>query len=280
MIKNIYVLSKFPLSFTISLSAIFGYVLANGSIDMGLLYPYLAVLFLAMGVSCFNQVQECKKDALMPRTKNRPIPSGDLSFNAALSIGIILTLLSCFLIYLPHGFMGIIVFIIVAIIYNLLYTPAKRYSIYAGVYGAVLGVIPPYIGWVSAAEFTFDLKFFALGLFYFTWQIPHFWLLNLKYYKQYEDAGFPTITKAFGIDSLVRMTFIWLLLTVICGVFLVAVFEVQSVSILVSLAILKIYTLYTIFRLIKNRNYIYNFININIYMLFLMIILNINALFM
>lgn len=280
MIKNIYVLTKFPLSFTISLSAIFGYILANGSIDMGLLYPYLAVLLLAMGVSSFNQTQEYKKDALMPRTKNRPIPSGDMSFNTALIIGIILTGLSFFFIYIPHGILGIVVFIAVVIIYNLLYTPAKRHSIYAGVYGAVLGVLPPYIGWVSASDFAFDIRFFALGLFYFTWQIPHFWLLNLKYYKQYEDAGFPTITKAFGIDSLVRMTFIWLLLTVICGVFVVAVFEVESLIILGLLFVLKAYIVFTIFKLIKNRNYIYNFININVYMLFLMIILCVDALFM
>ena len=280
MIKNIYVLTKFPLSFTISLSAVFGYILANGSLDMGLLFPYLAVLLLAMGVSSFNQTQEYKKDALMPRTKNRPIPSGDMSFNTALIIGIVITALSFFFIYIPHGIMGIVVFIAVVIIYNLLYTPAKRHSIYAGVYGAVLGVIPPYIGWVSAENFVFDMRFFALGLFYFTWQIPHFWLLNLKYYKQYEEAGFPTITKVFGVDSLVRMTFIWLLLTVICGVFLVSMFEINSIVILALLVILKAYTLFTIFKLLKNRNYIYNFININVYMLFLMIILCVNALYM
>ena len=280
MIKNIYVLTKFPLSFTISLSAIFGYILANGSIDMGLLYPYLAVLLLAMGVSTFNQTQEYKKDALMPRTKNRPIPSGDMCFRTALIIGIIITSSSFFFIYIPHGVTGLVVFLAVVIIYNLLYTPAKRHSIYAGVYGAVLGVIPPYIGWVSAGSYEFDMRFFALGLFYFTWQIPHFWLLNLKYYKQYEEAGFPTITKVFGVDSLVRMTFIWLLLTVICGVFLVAMFEVQSPIILGLLFALKAYTLFTIFKLLKNRNYIYNFININVYMLFLMIILCVNALYM
>ncbi|OUR73575.1 hypothetical protein A9Q76_02400 [Arcobacter sp. 31_11_sub10_T18] len=280
MIKNIYSLTKFHLSFTVSLSCVFGYILAKNSFDMGLLYPFIAVLFLALGVSALNQIQEYKQDALMPRTKNRPLPSGNMSYAAALTVSLSIITISMIFAYLTHGFFGVILFFVVIIIYNLLYTPAKRKSIYAAVYGAVLGVIPPYYGWISAGESALDLGFIALGVFFFVWQIPHFWLLNLKFYKQYEEAGFPTITKAFGERSLERMTFVWLLLTLICGTFLIFVYQVESYIILGLILVLTLYTLFTISKLLKNRNYIYNFININVYMLLLMIILCVNALYM
>jgi len=280
MIKNIYSLTKFHLSFTVSLSCVFGYILAKNSFDMGLLYPFIAVLFLALGVSALNQIQEYKQDALMPRTKNRPLPSGDMSYSTALIVSLSIIAISMIFAYLTHGFFGVILFFVVIIIYNLLYTPAKRKSIYAAVYGAVLGVIPPYYGWISAGESALDLGFIALGVFFFVWQIPHFWLLNLKFYKQYEEAGFPTITKAFGERSLERMTFVWLLLTLICGTFLIFVYQVESYIILGLILVLTLYTLFTISKLLKNRNYIYNFININVYMLLLMIILCVNALYM
>jgi len=280
MLNNIFLLTKFHLSFTVSLSCVFGYILAVGRLDLGLLYPFLAVLFLALGVSALNQIQEYKKDALMPRTKNRPLPSGKMSLAEAWTVSLGIIALSFVFAFLTHGFFGIILFFVVIIIYNLLYTNAKRHSIYAAVYGAVLGVIPPYYGWISTGESSLDIGFLALGLFFFVWQIPHFWLLNLKYYKQYEEAGFPTITKAFGERSLERMTFIWLLLTLICGTFLVFVYEVESIVILGLIFLLTVYTLFTVFKLLKNRNYIYNFININVYMLLLMIILCANALYM
>jgi protoheme IX farnesyltransferase len=280
MIKNILQLTKFHLSFTVSLSCVFGYILAKNSLDLGLLYPFLAVLFLALGVCSLNQIQEYKKDALMPRTKNRPLPSGKMTISEAWVLSLSMILISLVFAYLTHGLFAVILFFIVIIIYNLLYTNAKKHSIYAAVYGAILGVIPPYYGWISTGESSLDIGFLALGLFFFVWQIPHFWLLNLKYYKQYEEAGFPTITKAFGERSLERITFIWLLLTLICGTFLLYVYQVQSYIIIGLVVILTLYTLYTIAKLLKDRNYIYNFVNINIYMLLLMIILSTNALYM
>lgn len=278
MIKTFFSLTKFHLSFTVSLSCCFGYILASNQLDINLLYPFLAVLFLSLGVCSLNQIQEYKEDALMDRTKTRPIPSGELSIQNAWIIAIGLIILSCFFIYIPHGIWGIALFILVIITYNLFYTRAKKYSIYAGVYGAILGVIPPYIGWLSTEVSTLTIQFFALALFFFTWQIPHFWLLNLKYHEEYEQAGFPTITQSFGKKRLERITFIWLLLTLLCGTFIVVVFQIQSLLILSLIACLTFYMLFSIFNLLKKKNYLYNFIHINVYMLLLMIILCTHAL--
>ncbi|MCP4971890.1 MAG: UbiA family prenyltransferase [Arcobacter sp.] len=279
MIKNILSLTKFQLSFTVSLSCLFGYILSTNKLDSGSIYPFLAVLFLALGVSALNQIQEYKFDSLMPRTQNRPLPSKSISYLQAVIISSTCILLSMLFIYLVLGLFGVVVFIAVIIIYNFLYTKAKRHTIYAGVYGAILGVIPPYVGWISTDEYELGIKFIALGLFYFIWQIPHFWLLNLKYYKEYEKAGFPTITTAFGEDSLIRITFIWLIFTLISGSFLIIVFKVESIFIIIPLTALTLYMLYTSFKLLKYKNFIYNFIHINVYMLLLMILLVINALF-
>ena len=88
-----------------------------------------------------------------------------------------------------------------------------------------------------------------LGLFYFIWQIPHFWLLTLKYDKEYKKAKFPTVVDKFGVQGLERVTFIWLLLTVISGLFLILVFYKISLITLALLIILNIYTTYEILKL-------------------------------
>lgn len=278
-LKDFLSLTKFSLSFTVSLSLLFGFVLAKNSIDATLLYPFLAVLLLALGVCTLNQVQEYKEDALMPRTKNRPIAAKRITVKMGFIISVSLILISYILIFQTMDILGILIFTAVIIIYNSFYTNSKKTTIYAAVYGAVLGVIPPLIGWISAGGKINDMAFIALAIFYFIWQIPHFWLLNLKYYKEYEKANFPTITKKFGVQSLERITFIWLLLTIICGLFLVLIFYKESIIITSLLIILNIYATIIVFRFRFNHNYIFTFININCYMLLLMILLMVNALF-
>lgn len=278
-LKDFMILTKFNLSFVVSLSLVFGFILAKNQIDINMLSPFLAVLLLALGVSALNQVQEYKEDALMARTKKRPIPAGRISSKKGFIIALSLILLSFIFIYESLNLLGIAIFVFVILMYNLFYTKAKKITIYAAVYGAILGVVPPLIGWISANGKIEDLGFLSLGLFYFIWQIPHFWLLILKYHKEYETASFPTLVKVFGIDGVERITFIWLLLTLISGMFLVLVFYPQSIIILSLLVFLNIYLVFVIFQLRIKHNYIKTFININSYMLIVMILLIINSLF-
>lgn len=278
-LKDFLILTKFTLSFTVSLSLVFAFVLAKSTIDFSLLYPFLAVLLLALGVSSLNQVQEYKEDALMPRTKNRPIAAKRISVRAGFFISFLLILSSFIFIYLSLDILGIVIFTSVIVLYNLFYTKAKKTTVYAAVYGASLGVIPPLIGWLSANGEITDIRFIALGLFYFIWQIPHFWLLTLKFNKDYKKANFPTVVDKFGIEGLERVTFIWLLLTVICGLFLILVFYKISLIILILLIALNIYTIYSIFSLRFEHKYLKNFITINLYMLLTMTLLMIDKVF-
>jgi protoheme IX farnesyltransferase len=231
MIKDFFVVTKFVLSFAVSLSTLFAYMMAKGDVGLDMVFATLSVLLVAMGVSTLNQVQEYKTDAKMERTKNRPIAAGRMSPQTGIIIAAVLIFFSLVSIYSLLGMTGVNIFMFAFIWYNAMYTPLKKKSALAVVPGAILGVIPPAIGWLVAGHSLMELEFMALALYFFVWQVPHFWLLVMLFHGDYNDAGYPTAMRLFGQASLQRLTFVWLILTIQTGVFLVWAFQVYSVSI-------------------------------------------------
>lgn len=231
MIKDFFVVTKFVLSFAVSLSALFAYVMAKGDVGMDMLLATFAVLLVALGVSTLNQVQEYKEDSKMDRTKNRPIASGRMTPRTGMIIAGILIILSMILIYDLLGLTGVNLFMFAFIWYNIVYTPLKKKSALAVVPGAILGVIPPAIGWLTAGHSLMELEFISIALFYFIWQVPHFWLLVMLFYGDYKDGGYPTAMRLFGQASLQRLTFVWVIFTIQAGIFMVSVFKVYPVTI-------------------------------------------------
>jgi len=225
MIKDFFVVTKFVLSFAVSLSALFAYIMAKGEIGFDMLLATFSVLLVAMGVSTLNQVQEYKEDSKMERTKNRPIAAGRMSPRTGMIISAVLILLSVVLIYDLLGLTGVNFFMFAFIWYNAMYTPLKKKSALAVVPGAILGVIPPAVGWMVAGESLLTLEFIALAAYFFIWQVPHFWLLVMLFHGDYKDGGYPTAMRLFGQASLQRLTFVWLIFTIQAGIFLVSVFE-------------------------------------------------------
>jgi protoheme IX farnesyltransferase len=253
MIKDFFSVTKFVLSFAVSLSALFAYIMAKGELDLNMLIATLAVLLVAMGVSTLNQVQEFREDAKMERTKNRPIAAGRMSPRTGTIIAVVLILLSFALIYSLLGLTGINFFAFAFIWYNLMYTPLKKRSALAVVPGAILGVIPPAIGWLAAGNTLFELEFIALAAYYFIWQVPHFWLLVMLFHGDYKDGGYPTVMRLFGEGTLQRLTFVWLVLTIHVGGFLVYTFNVYSdITIALSIA-LGIWAFITSMKLLKKE---------------------------
>ncbi|CAA6802697.1 MAG: Unknown protein [uncultured Sulfurovum sp.] len=234
MIKDFFIVTKFVLSFAISLSALFAYIMAKGDVGMDMLLAAFAVLLVAMGVSTLNQVQEYKEDSKMERTKNRPIAAGRMTPLTGYIISAVLVVLSMILIYSLLGLTGVNIFAFSFIWYNAMYTPLKKKSALAVVPGAILGVIPPAIGWLVAGNSLMELEFIALALYFFIWQVPHFWLLVMLFHGDYKDGGYPTAMRLFGQASLQRLTFVWLIFTIQAGVFLVSIFEPVMVSIILS----------------------------------------------
>jgi len=228
MVKDFFIVTKFVLSFAVSLSALFAYIMAKGEIGLDMLLATLAVLMVAMGVSTLNQVQEYKSDAKMTRTKNRPIASGRMTPKTGTIIAAVLIALSMLLIYNLLGLTGVNLFMFAFIWYNAMYTPLKKKSALAVIPGAILGVIPPAVGWLVAGHSLEELEFIAIATYYFIWQVPHFWLLVMLFHGDYKDGGYPTAMKLFGRVSLQKLTFVWLVLTIQTGIFMVSVFGVDS----------------------------------------------------
>ena len=238
MIRLFMELTKFRLSAAVTLSAVFAFVLAGGGNASLLGLSTLAVLLLALGVSALNQYQEHESDGRMARTKRRPIPSGRITPAAALAISVTLIAAATLLVYRELGDTGLLLFLFVPLWYNGVYTPLKRHSAFAVVPGGLLGVIPPAIGWLAAGRSLAEPEFLALGLLFFVWQVPHFWLLAAKYHDDYRAAGFPTAVEYFGPVGFRRVVFVWWMLTIFCGFFAAGIFAVQNPAVWLLLSVL------------------------------------------
>jgi protoheme IX farnesyltransferase len=178
------------------------------------------VYLLASGASAMNQVQESRTDALMERTKFRPIPNGDISHGMGLTISIILIISGALILFIFTPLVCLMLGLFNIIWYNILYTSLKFKSAFAIIPGALSGVIPVFIGWTAAGSNILDPQVIILGFFLYIWQIPHFWLLIIKYGKEYESAGLSSLSALFSEEKLKNLIFIWLISSVVAALFL------------------------------------------------------------
>ncbi|MCX6149893.1 MAG: protoheme IX farnesyltransferase [Ignavibacteriales bacterium] len=208
---NIFIeLGKVRITFFVAFSTSAGFILANSRIDLRIFFSSIGVFLLACGSSAINHYQEKRSDGLMDRTKMRPLPSGELKESQAI-IFIVSSLATGFIVlYIFTNLTAVGLGVLAVLWYNAFYTPLKKVTALAVVPGALIGSIPPMIGFVSGGGYLFNPEIIALALFFFIWQIPHFWLLLLLYDKDYEKAGFPTLTKLFTTEQLSRITYIWI----------------------------------------------------------------------
>jgi protoheme IX farnesyltransferase len=163
----------------------------------------LLAALIGIGVTCagsaaLNEVLEYKIDALMRRTKNRPLPAGRMSLATGLTAGILATLLGpAYLIYTTNLLTGILAFA-TAVTYLAFYTPLKRISPISTFVGAFPGAMPPLLGW-TAVTGKLDIEAVFLFLIVFFWQFPHFQAIAWMYRDDYEAAGIkmlPVVDKA------------------------------------------------------------------------------------
>ncbi len=206
-------LGKIKISLLATLSTATGYFLATGKITTQMFVPTAAVFLLACGSCALNQYQEREIDQWMERTKSRPIPSGRLNPETALQISLGLILFGALTLFFGAGTLTLALGLFAVLWYNLIYTPLKQKTAFAAVPGALVGAIPPALGWVAGGGKLLDLRIAGVALFFFLWQIPHFWLLLLGASKDYENAGVPSITKIFSTEQIKRIVFGWLLST-------------------------------------------------------------------
>jgi protoheme IX farnesyltransferase len=202
-------LTKLRISAASTFTAATGYLAFRHRMDWGLLSALAGTMLLAMASSAFNEVQEHDLDALMERTRARPIPRGALSLAGASLFASLLAVSGFSILLGVHGWTPALLGLLAVLWYNGLYTPLKRLSAFAVVPGSLIGALPPAIGWTAAGGQLSDPALLALGFVLFIWQVPHFWLLALMHREGYERAGFPTLSRRFQESQILRLVFTW-----------------------------------------------------------------------
>jgi len=181
-----------------------------------------AVSTVKTGVLPFADFKEITKvrDALMNRTKNRPLPSGRMTVPTALTIAILMTILGIVALYVLSPktamFGAISIFL-----YTCVYTPLKTITPLSVFVGAIPGAIPFMLGWVAATN-SFGIEPGTLFLIQFFWQFPHFWALGWMLDEDYKKGGFkmlPTLKKDKTTALQIILYTIWMILVSVMPVF-------------------------------------------------------------
>ena len=182
-------LTKFRLALSVVFSSVAGYLLAVDQVETKILIGLFIGGFAMVGASnAINQLIEKDLDALMSRTKNRPLPTGSMSVLAAATIAIVLTVLGIMVLYainVKTALFGLLSIFI----YTCIYTPLKTKSPLAVFVGAFPGAIPFMLGWVAATG-KFGIEPGTLFMVQFFWQFPHFWAIGWMLDDDYKKAGF------------------------------------------------------------------------------------------
>src|SRR3954470_9769608 len=172
----------------------------------------------AAGAAALNQWWERRADALMRRTRTRPIPAGRMAPLQALVLGATLSVFGVVYLAIVCNALSAVLTAITIVIYIFAYTPMKRASTANTAVGAIPGAIPPMIGW-AAARGTIDLGAWSLFAIIFLWQLPHFFAIAWMYRDDYSRAGFRMISSddRTGERSASQSVFFCILLLVIAG---------------------------------------------------------------
>ena len=207
-------LIKYKLSLAVTLSAAAGYYLFSHGNEPGILLLVAGVFCLSGGSAALNQVQEWRRDQLMSRTHDRPIPAGQLkpALSLAISVGFIGM---GFVVLLQAGLVPALLGLFNVLLYNGLYTPLKPRTSFAVLPGGIVGAVPPMIGWTAAGGSPGHPVIVFVCTLMFLWQMPHFWLLTIRYWKEYEAAGFRTLKRRLDDGQIRRLVFFWMALSLI-----------------------------------------------------------------
>jgi len=214
-------ITKMRLALSVVFSSVAGYLLAVETVN------YTTLLLLALGgyfmvgaSNAFNQIIEKDLDALMHRTKNRPVASGRMSVNTAFTIAAVFTILGIIILYNINKqtamFGAISIFL-----YTSVYTPLKTKTPLAVFVGAIPGAIPFMLGWVAATN-DFGIEPGTLFALQFFWQFPHFWAIGWFLFEDYKRGGFfmlPTGKQDKGTAIQTILYTIWTILISIVPVF-------------------------------------------------------------
>ena len=213
--SNVFLsLTKARLSFSVVFSTIAGYLIAVESIDFSEIILLLIGGYCMVGASnSFNQIIEKEKDALMERTKSRPLPTKTISLSNALIISFVLTFVGLITLY-NINYKTALLAAVSIFIYTCIYTPLKSITPLSVFIGAIPGAIPFMLGWIAATN-DFGIEPGTLFMIQFFWQFPHFWALGWMLDDDYKKAGFnmlPTGNKDRKTAFQIILYVIWMII--------------------------------------------------------------------
>ncbi len=221
VISDFKEITKIRLSLSVVFSSIAGYLLGTDTVSFYTLILLAFGGYFMVGASnVFNQIIEKDLDALMDRTKNRPIPTGRISVNNAFILASVFTVFGITILYIINPqtamFGAISIFL-----YTSAYTPLKTKTPLSVFVGAIPGAIPFMLGWVAATD-NFGIEPGILFMLQFFWQFPHFWAIGWFLHKDYQKAGFnmlPTGKQDKGTAVQTILYTVWTIIVSIIPVF-------------------------------------------------------------
>ncbi|MFN8210835.1 MAG: protoheme IX farnesyltransferase [Bacteroidales bacterium] len=214
-------LIKYRLSLAVTFSAVTGYFVSGRYSTGSFFFLVTGIFILTCGAAALNQYTEKDIDARMERTKNRPVPAGRIRPETALAVSIILIISGSLLL----GICGVIPFILGLLsvfIYNIVYTRLKRITLFSIIPGALVGALPPMIGFASSGAEMPGKEIILFSSFMFLWQVPHFWLILIRNREDYLRAGFRTFSSSFPEYVIRLLVFGWALMTTLSLIILSA----------------------------------------------------------
>jgi protoheme IX farnesyltransferase len=183
-------------------TAAVGLIVAPGS--MNVVLAFASVLFIALGAGAsgsLNMWWDADIDSIMKRTQERPVPSGKVSANNAMLVGLWMSVLSVGMLGLASNWLAAALLAFTIFFYAVIYSMwLKRSTPQNIVIGGAAGAFPPMVGWVAASG---SVSIEAIGMFMliFMWTPPHFWALALFMNEDYSKAGIPMLTVTHGKKS-------------------------------------------------------------------------------
>jgi heme o synthase len=246
-------LSKLKIMIPVCLTGFTGYFAFNPHFSPTIFITTLGILLMAISASVLNQKQEVEIDRKMDRTRHRPLPSQRINLKNAFIFFTICLVSGILLIYFEGNIKAVIIGLVTILWYNGIYTYSKRISAFAVVPGAITGALPPLIGWVAAGGGLWEKPIIFIEFLIFIGQVPHFWLLILKYGEEYKAAGIPNLTDIFNRTQINRLTFSWVISSLFAALFLCYFEIIQNPLIIGIMVIASLGILWQFFDLLKTQ---------------------------
>lgn len=210
-IKQSLSLAKIHLSLFVACGSYFGFLLNSLSPQNRGLIVASGVFFLSCACSTLNNIQDRHIDALHERTRNRPLPQKAVTIRyASIQFCFLAVTAVSLLTYAIETPVPALLGLLSLVLYNGCYTPLKKRTLFALIPGTLCGMLPPLIGWTAAGGRQSAATILIVMMIFGVWQIPHTWVIILRYFTDSSETSIPGFSDYFSQDSLKRVLFVWI----------------------------------------------------------------------